>query len=131
MYLKITRCEITQSSCKRDTKSKSHVGMKFAPVRVFLCKHPLIVSGHRTVAGDSYGIWREGDDGKVTEERKRLLPCSSPGLPLTAQLTTAFANQTTGLTNGRAANWAPEVTCSLFRALSLTFPFCCQINLIK
>ena len=25
------------------------------------------------------------------------------------QLTTARANQTTGLTNGRAANWAPEV----------------------
>ena len=26
-----------------------------------------------------------------------------------SQLTTARANQTTGLTNGRAANWAPEV----------------------
>ena len=34
-------CEITQSSCKRDIKSKSHVGMKLAPVRVFSCKHPL------------------------------------------------------------------------------------------
>ena len=34
-------CEITQSSCKRDTKSKSHVGMKLAPVRVFSCKHHL------------------------------------------------------------------------------------------
>ena len=41
MYLQITRFEITQSSCKRDTKSKSHVGMKLAPVRVFSCKHPL------------------------------------------------------------------------------------------
>ena len=28
------------------------------------------------------------------------------------QLTTARANQTTGLTNGRAANWAPEVEFS-------------------
>ena len=28
-------------SCKRDTKSKSHPGMKFALVRVFPCKHTL------------------------------------------------------------------------------------------
>ena len=44
------------------------------------------------------------------------------------QLTTARANQTTGLANGRAANWEPEVVFSPFRALSrlqLTFPFCC------
>ena len=34
------------------------------------------------------------------------------------QLTTARANQTTGLTNGKAANWAPEVAFSFFRALS-------------
>ena len=33
------------------------------------------------------------------------------------QLMTARANQTTGLTNGRAANWAPEVEFSPFRAL--------------
>ena len=33
---------MTQSSCKRDTKSKSHPGAKLAPVRVFSCKHPLI-----------------------------------------------------------------------------------------
>ena len=32
---------MSQSSCKRDTKSKSHPGMKLAPVRVFSCKHPL------------------------------------------------------------------------------------------
>ena len=32
---------MAQSSCKRDTKSKSHLGMKVAPVRVFSCKHPL------------------------------------------------------------------------------------------
>ena len=44
------------------------------------------------------------------------------------QLTTAHANQTTGVTNGRAANWAPEVVFSPFRALfrrQLTFPICC------
>ena len=44
------------------------------------------------------------------------------------QLTTARANQTTGLTNGRAANWAPEDVFSPFRALSrlqMTLPFCC------
>ena len=29
------------SSCKRDTKSKSHLGMKRALVRVFSCKHPV------------------------------------------------------------------------------------------
>ena len=34
------------------------------------------------------------------------------------QLTTARANQTTGLTNGRAANWAPEVAL----VLSARFP---------
>ena len=42
------------------------------------------------------------------------------------QLTTARANQTTGLTNGRAVNWPPEVASRPFRALScrqLTFPF--------
>ena len=41
VYLQITRYEMTQSSCKRDTKSKSHPGMKLVPVRVFSCKHPL------------------------------------------------------------------------------------------
>ena len=49
------------------------------------------------------------------------------------QLTTARANETTGLANRRAANWAPEVEFSPFRALSrrqMTFPFCCQISLV-
>ena len=32
---------MTQSLCKRDTKSKSHPSMKLAPVRVFSCKRPL------------------------------------------------------------------------------------------
>ena len=32
---------MTQSSCKRDPKSKSHPSVKLAPVRVFSCKHPL------------------------------------------------------------------------------------------
>ena len=40
VYLQITRYEMTQSSCKRGTKSKSHPGMKLAAVRVFSCKHP-------------------------------------------------------------------------------------------
>ena len=34
---------MTQSSCKRDTKSKSHPSVKLALVRVFSCKHPLSV----------------------------------------------------------------------------------------
>ena len=41
---------------------------------------------------------------------------------LTTRLTATRANQTTGLTNGRAlgraTNWAPEVEFSPFRALS-------------
>ena len=32
---------MTQSSCKCNTKSKSYLGMKLAPVRVLSCKHPL------------------------------------------------------------------------------------------
>ena len=43
-------------------------------------------------------------------------------------LRTARANQTTGLTNGRTANWVPEVEFSSFRALTrrqMTFPSCC------
>ena len=46
---------------------------------------------------------------------------------------TACRNQTTGLTNGKEVNWAPEVEFSPFLALShrqLTFPFCCYISLI-
>ena len=35
---------MTQSSCKRHTKSKSHPSVKLAPVRVFSCKHPLNLS---------------------------------------------------------------------------------------
>ena len=44
------------------------------------------------------------------------------------RLTTARTNQTIGLTNGRATNWAPEVEFSRFRALSrrqMTFAFRC------
>ena len=44
------------------------------------------------------------------------------------QLTTVRADQTAGLTNGKAAKWAPEVEFSTYRALSrrqTTFPFCC------
>ena len=42
-------------------------------------------------------------------------------------------NQTTGLTNGRAENWAPEAEFTPFRALSrcqMKFPFCCLSSLI-
>jgi len=45
-----------------------------------------------------------------------------------SQLITTRANQITGLTYGRVANWAPEVEIRPFRALSrrqMTFPFCC------
>ena len=52
------------------------------------------------------------------------------------QLTTARANQTTGLTNDTAANWAPEVEFSPYRAPScrqgeVTFPFGRQRNVQK
>ena len=40
---------MTQSSCERDAKSKSHPGMKLAPVRVFSFKHPLTTTA-RTVS---------------------------------------------------------------------------------
>ena len=40
------------------------------------------------------------------------------------QLTTAHPNQPTGLTNGRVANWAPEVTSCPFPS-STEVPFCC------
>ena len=41
VYLQILRYEMTQALCKRDTKWKSHPGMKLALVRVFSCKNPL------------------------------------------------------------------------------------------
>ena len=40
---------MTQSSCKRDTKSKSHPSVKLAPVRVFSCKHPLRLKKKKTL----------------------------------------------------------------------------------
>ena len=42
VYLQIVRYEMSQSSCKHDTKSNSHPSVKLAPVRVFSCKHPLL-----------------------------------------------------------------------------------------
>ena len=62
-----------------------------------------------------YGIFWSGQQSNLATERER-------------QLTTAHANQTTGLTNGRTANWAPEVEFSPLRSLSrrqMTFTFCC------
>ena len=38
VYLQIMRNEMTQSPCKRDTKSKSHPSSRLAPVQVFSCK---------------------------------------------------------------------------------------------
>ena len=47
------------SSCKRDTKSKSHVGMKLAPVRVFSCEHPLRIRWkERWVGNGTRFSWR-------------------------------------------------------------------------
>ena len=46
VYLQIVRYEMSQSSCKQDTKSKSNPGMKLAPVQVFSCKHPLRIGVH-------------------------------------------------------------------------------------
>ena len=62
MYLQITRCEMTQSSCKRDTKSKRHRGMKLAPVRVFSCKHPLRI--FRVLVAAISGLWMPGKFNK-------------------------------------------------------------------
>ena len=39
---------MNQSSCKRDTKSRSPPGMKLAPVLVFSCKIPLIYTNFHT-----------------------------------------------------------------------------------
>ena len=50
------------------------------------------------------------------------------------KLTTAQANQTTGLTNARVTKWAPEVSFSPLCMLSrrqLTFQFCCSYQPIN
>ena len=39
---------MNQSSCKRDTKSRSPPSMKLAPVLVFSCKIPLIYTNFHT-----------------------------------------------------------------------------------
>ena len=51
---------MTQSSCKRDTKSKSHPSVKLAPVRVFSCKHPLTQTGIPMVARNASYIGGSG-----------------------------------------------------------------------
>ena len=71
---------------------------------------------------------RRTTKGSSSGRIMRLVPVFDLATERERQLTTAPANQTTGLTNGRAANWAPEVVFSPFRALSrrqLTFPSCC------
>ena len=52
-------------------------------------------------------------DPLETERRRKTLATERE-----RRLKTARANQTTGLTNDCAANWAPEVEFSPFRALS-------------
>ena len=71
---------------------------------------------------------RRTTKGSSSGRIMRLVPVFDLATERERQLTTGPANQTTGLTNGRAANWAPEVVFSPFRALSrrqLTFPSCC------
>ena len=66
-------CEITQSSCKRDTKSKSHVGMKLAPVRVFSCKHPLKCTYCATTGSPSALCVGSGFRGHLVEFGRSIL----------------------------------------------------------
>ena len=76
---------------------------------------PAYVNYRRRGLVSNFFEYRASHKADLATERERLL-------------TTARANQTTGLTNGRAANWVPEVESSPFRALSrrqITFPFCC------
>ena len=57
---------MTQSSCKRDSKSKSHPGMKLAPVRVFSCKHPLILKILFVIdCGETFFFFENTFRGKV------------------------------------------------------------------
>ena len=78
------------------------------------------------------------DEGKIACARLRqpnpqsslTLKTHKPDLATERErlLTTASANQTTGLTNGKVTNWAPEVEFSRLCALSrrqMTFQFCC------
>ena len=55
MYLQITRYEMTQSSCKCNTKSKSHPSMKLALVRVSRVNAPL-----HPVLGRFLLLWMSG-----------------------------------------------------------------------
>ena len=82
-------------------------------MKSFICKTEIEIDQYIT----GYCNWDKQNKSDLATERER-------------QLTTARADQTTGLTltNGRAANWAPEVVFSPFHALSrrqLTFLSCC------
>ena len=62
---------------------------------------------------------------KYTEKAYARLPClcfhqADLATERERQFTRVRAKQTTGLTNGRAANWAPEVAFSPFRVLFLS-----------
>ena len=71
--------------------------------------------------------WREGMIEGAREGRAWEEGIAHPRSIYEADLATE-QKQTTGLTNGRATNWALEVTFSPFGAFSrpqLTLPFCC------
>ena len=61
---------MTQSSCKGDTKSKSHTSVKLAPVRVFSCKHP-ISSRNVTLMRDPMSK-AQAEDGKTPNRWRHL-----------------------------------------------------------
>ena len=66
----------------------------------------------------------ESQGGEIP--RNEIVVCLDLATEQERQLKTAHVNQTTGLTNDRAANWALEIAFSPFRVLScrqLTFPF--------
>ena len=68
-----------------------------------------------------------GMNNKKNPHDNSVLTYLSRNIDINRNFMTARANQITGLTNGRAANWAPEVVFSPFRALfcrQLTFSSC-------
>lgn len=56
----------------------------------------------------------------------RAVPKKRPTLRRELQLTTAGAHQTTGSTNGRVANWAPEIAFSLSASFSVVKNWRCR-----
>ena len=69
---------MTQSSCKGDTKSKSHTSVKLAPVRVFSCKHP--------ISSRNVTLMRDPMSKRQKTERLRTVGGTSPRLAVTVVL---------------------------------------------